>query len=60
MSLSRLRCLFVGHRWLRVPYDVADPSDGYFLRCRRCATENDSESRGVSGAMAWGFRGPPS
>jgi hypothetical protein len=60
MSLSRLRCFLVGHRWLRVPYDVADTSDGFFLRCRRCATESYKESSGVSGAMAWGFRGPPS
>jgi hypothetical protein len=56
MSLSRLRCLLVGHRWQRVPYDGADTSEGFLLRCRRCATENHSESSGVSGAVAWGWR----
>jgi hypothetical protein len=61
MSLSRLRCFLVGHSWLRVPYDGgADTSDGFFLRCRRCAAENYKEPSGVSGAMLWGFRGPPS
>jgi len=56
MSLSRLRCLLVGHRWLRVPYDDADTSDGFLLRCRRCATENHRESSGVNGVIAWGWR----
>jgi hypothetical protein len=59
MSVSRLWCFLVGHRWLRVRYD-ADTSDEFFLRCRRCATENHNENSGVSGAMLWGFRGPPS
>ena len=56
MSLNRLRCLLVGHRWQRVPYDGADTSDGFMLRCRRCATENLRESSGVNGAVAWGWR----
>jgi hypothetical protein len=56
MSLSRLRCFLIGHRWLRVPYDGADASDGFFLRCRRCATENHRESSGVHPAIAWGWR----
>jgi hypothetical protein len=60
MSISRLRCVVVGHRWVRVRYDGAETSDGFFRRCRRCAAENYEESSGVSGAMLWGFRGPPS
>lgn len=56
MSLSRLRCSLVGHRWLRVPYDSADASEGSFLRCRRCATEDDRQASGVNGAVAWGWR----
>jgi hypothetical protein len=49
MSVSRLRCFLVGHRWLRV--SDADTSHEFFLRCRRCATENHNENSGVSGAM---------
>ncbi|MDT7572777.1 MAG: hypothetical protein QOE05_2951 [Actinomycetota bacterium] len=60
MSVSRLRCTLVGHRWLKVRQDGEDTPDGSFLRCRRCAIENHQESSGVSGAMLWGFRGPPS
>jgi hypothetical protein len=60
MSVSRVRCLLLGHRWLRVRYDGADTSDGFFLRCRRCATENHNESSGLKVSMAWAFRQPGS
>ena len=56
MSLSRFRCFLVGHRWLRVPYDDADTPDGFFRRCRRCATENHGDLIGVHPAIAWGWR----
>ena len=53
--MSPSRCVLVGHRWLNVPYDGAYKSDGFFLRCRRCAAENhrDPSDRPVYGAIAW-------
>jgi hypothetical protein len=60
MSVSRARCFLLGHRWLKVRDEGEDAPNGYFLRCRRCANENHQASSGVSGAMLWGFRGPPS
>jgi len=59
MSVSRVRCFLLGHRWLRVRYDGDDTPDGYFLRCRRCATENHNEP-GLTLSMAWAFRQPGS
>jgi hypothetical protein len=59
MSLSRLRCFLMGHRWLKVMNDEADTSGGFFLRCQRCAAEKPKESSGVMGAVGWGMRGPP-
>ena len=56
MSVSRLGCFVVGHRWVRVRYDGADMPDGFFLRRRRCATETHKDSSGMNGALAWGFR----
>jgi hypothetical protein len=60
MSVSRVRCFLLGHRWQRVRYDGADTSDEFFLRCRRCATENHDESNGLKMSMAWAFRQPGS
>ena len=56
MSVSRLRCILVGHRWLRVSSDEADMPEGSFLRCRRCAAEDHTEPGGVNGVIAWGWR----
>lgn len=56
MSLSHLRCAVTGHRWMKTSYDGSDTSDGFFLRCRRCATENHREPSSVNGAIAWGWR----
>ena len=55
MSVSRVRCRLLGHRWVRVQDDEVDTSDRSFLRCRRCATENH-EPTGVNGVVAWGWR----
>ena len=56
MSLSRVQCFLVGHRWQKVPYDGADTSDGFFRRCGRCAAENHNEASGPTGVVAWGWR----
>ena len=53
--LARLVCLALGHTWVKTPYPNADTADAFFLRCRRCRTENDAAGSGVNGAMSGGF-----
>ncbi len=52
--LTKLRCLLMGHRWVRTSYEGADTSDAFFLRCRRCSKDKDAAS-GLNGAMGAGF-----